>query len=117
LGLDLILGVGIVVALRILVGCSGLRSLTFGLRAQNDLAGRSLALVADHEDIVAGAFEKLGNYDSRAAWPVCAEDALVWAETLNSCACESAHFPQNLLQAGIRSIDAEALAVPDYGCG
>jgi hypothetical protein len=45
--------------------------------AQHNLPGRSLALIANHNHVVAGALKKLGEHVARLAGAICAKNALV----------------------------------------
>lgn len=45
--------------------------------AQQELARRTLAEIADHDDVVAGALQKLGEDIARLAGSVCAKDTLI----------------------------------------
>jgi hypothetical protein len=105
-------GLGVVVVVVGLVGpgCVGAGGSLAG--AQQDLARSAVALIADHQHVIAGALQKLRENVLGLARPVDAEDPLIAGEAFNLCAGVGAHFFEDLLQAGVGGGDAEALAVP-----
>ena len=68
------------------MGIIGWRGRATGMGRQYNLSRRSATLVADDEDIVTRAIQKLGNDIARRTWPVGTKDSLVLAETLDLCA-------------------------------
>ena len=68
-------------------------------RAENDLTRHSLALVAHHHDVVAGALQKLREHVAGRGRTKAAKDSLVFGSTFyrrSGCRC---NVGQNLLQA------------------
>src|ERR1039458_565795 len=80
--------------------------------SEHDLARSSLTLIADHHDVVAGALQKPRKPLARRAGTVGAKNPLVGAQSLHLGAGGGGYIAQNLLQAGVGSLDAQTLAVP-----
>jgi len=79
---------------------------------EHDPARSSLALVSDHHYVIAGAEQKLAKHIARRAGAESAKNALVGVESFQLCAGEGGYVHQNLFQAGVGGVDAQALAVP-----
>lgn len=82
--------------------------------AQDDLARRSRRHVADHQDVVTGALQQLGEDIAGVSRAIGAEDALVSAEAVHLDAGDGGNVFENLLQAGVGRADAEAMTVPNH---
>lgn len=81
--------------------------------AEHDLARSSLALIADEQHVVAGALQKLAEDIACRSGAVDAEDSLVGGESFDLCAGGGGNVVEDLLQAGVCGVDAQALTVPD----
>lgn len=81
------------------------------------MSRRALARVADHDDVVSGAFEQFRQDVARRAGAILAVDAGVGGEALNVNTGDAGDFRKNVGKAGIGGLDAEALAVPNYAGG
>lgn len=53
-------------------------------RAENELARHSLALIADHDNVVAGTLQKLCEHVPRGRWAKFSEDSLILGKALHS---------------------------------
>jgi hypothetical protein len=69
--------------------------------AEQYLARSSSALVADHDDVIPGTLQQLGQDIARSARAIGAEDSLIGAEAFNLCAGGGGNVVEYLLQAGI----------------
>jgi len=58
-------------------GVGGLRDARTSAGAEHDLPGCSLALIPDHDYVIAGAIKELGEHIARLAGTVYAKDTLV----------------------------------------
>lgn len=99
---------GLFIHFVVVAGCGGfggLLRICGGASAEHDLARRSLALVADHEEVVAGAFQQLGQHVARGTGPERAENALVVVQAFNLCAGFGGNIGKDLLQAGVCGVD------------
>jgi len=85
-----------------------------GSGAQNDLKQGVSVTAADHEHVVAGAFEELPKYVAPWAGAVAPEDALILGESFQFRTCAGGDLMQNLVEAGIERFDFEAVPVPTY---
>jgi hypothetical protein len=85
--------------------------------AQDDFARDALSLIADHNDVVAGALQKLREDIARGTGSESAEDAFIFSEAFDFRAGRGGDVEQNLLEAGVGGIDAELGAFPRDGCG
>ena len=81
-------------------------------RSEDDLPRRPLTLIPNHQDVVAGALQQLGEHVAREARPVCAKDPLIGSQAFHLCAGGSREFVEDLLQAGVCRLNAKALAIP-----
>lgn len=81
--------------------------------AEDDLTRCSLAKIANHHDVVAGAIEKLGEDVAGGGGTIFAVDACVGGESVDVSAGERGDFGEDIREAGVGCIDAEAVAVPD----
>jgi len=84
-------------------------------RSKDDLSRRSLALISNHQDVVAGALQQLGEYIARKAGSVSAKDPLIGFQAFHLCAGGRREIVEDLLQAGVCRLNAKALAVPGHG--
>jgi len=110
-------GVGI-----LLIGCCLVVGrwwgVTRGLGAQQDLSRSAFAQVTNHQHVVAGSIQKLGQDVARLAGAKDAEDALIGPQALELDTGRSRDIRQNLLQAGVGGFNAQALTIPnDIGIG
>jgi len=78
---------------------------------EDELAGRTGALLADHEDVVAGALEELGKDGAGWGGAVVAEDALVGGEALDFEAGCGGDGVEDLFEAGVGGANGEGAAV------
>ena len=77
------------------IGCS-LRIAAAAAGGEHDLPRCSLALVPDHEYVVAGAIEELEEHIARPSGTVGAKDSLVGAQALDFCPSGGGDILQNL---------------------
>lgn len=82
---------------------------------EEQLARRTLAQIANHENVITGPFEELREHYAGLTGSVCPKDPLICSESFNSCAGDRSHIVQNLLQAGVCGINAQSMTVPCYG--
>lgn len=86
-------------------------------RTEEDLTGRALAKIADHDHVVAGAIEQLCEDVASGAGSILAIDAGVGGEAFDMRAGERGDFRENLREARVGGVDAEAVAVPEDAGG
>lgn len=98
---------------------SGWRRRSPGLaETEHDLEGGSLPLLSNQNEVVAGAFEKLGEHVARGTGAVVAKNSRIGAQSFHLRAGCGGHIAQNLRQAGVVGLDAQAAAIPpDRGWG
>jgi hypothetical protein len=83
--------------------------------AEHDFAWGSLPQVSGEQDVVSGALEQLREHVTRLAGTVDPVNALVGAHTFYLRSRLSRDFPEDLLEAGVGSIDAKSIGIPDDG--
>jgi hypothetical protein len=95
----------LLVGLCVVVGCAGLNAPCGRLRgsrlagAEQNLPRRSLALIADHEHVIAGALQELGEHIARLAGAVVSKNPLIGSQPIYLCAGNGGNILQNLLEA------------------
>jgi hypothetical protein len=81
--------------------------------AEDELPWGSLAKIADHDHVVAGAIEQLGENVARRAGTIITVNARIGGEAVDMGAGQGGDFSENLREACIGGFDAQALAVPN----
>jgi hypothetical protein len=83
-----------------------------GLGGEDEFAGGSLALVADHQYVVARAIEQVCEHVAGGRGTVAAENALIVLDAFHLHSSSRRNIFQDLIQAGVGRADAEVPAVP-----
>lgn len=96
-------------------GFGGLRRICCSADAKYDLPRCSLSLVADHEEVIAGAFQQLGKDLARGAGAEYSKNALIVVHALDFCAGICGNIGKNLFEAGICGLNPKPVAVPNDG--
>src|ERR1019366_4005182 len=74
---------------------------------EHNLARRSMALVANHENVVPRPLQELRKHVTSQAGTVGAKNPLIGAQSLDLGAGRRCHIPHNLLQAGVGCFNAQ----------
>jgi hypothetical protein len=75
----------------------------------------SLAFIAEHQVVVAGTVQKLGENIFRLPGPIIAKHTLVFAEAFDLCAGLRGDLVENLAQVRVRCLNVQSFAVPGDG--
>ena len=86
-------------------------------RTEDDLTRGVLADISGEKHVVTGALQKLRKHIARLAGTVRSIDALIGTQTFYLRSRLSRDLAENLLEAGVGGIDAQAVGIPDDGGG